>query len=135
MKTATFLSLLLFTALLAEEENGKTAIDTLVAHIKAPRNIRTSPVKTNPFVGGTYTVKKSPPVKKPSDAPHLALQGIINKKAIIDGRLYGVGDTVNGYAIQTVTENGITLLKNGTLYVAKLSENRSEIQIKRNSLW
>ena len=131
MKTAILLSLLLFTALLAEEENGKTAIDTLVAHIKAPRNIRTLPVKTNPFVGEEYAIKKSAPVKKPSDAPQLNVQGIINKKAIIDGRLYGVGEKVKGYDIQTITENGVTLLKNGILYAAKLSGTGRKIQIKR----
>lgn len=131
MKTAIVLFLLFSTGLWAEEESSKTAIDTLVAHIKAPRNIRTLPVKTNPFVGEEHAIKTSTPVKKPSDAPQLNVQGIINKKAIIDSRLYGVGEKVKGYAIQTITENGVTLLKNGILYAAKLSGTGRKIQIKR----
>lgn len=120
----------LIPLLLGTSLNGydKTDIDTLVAHILAPRHVGEHLVVKSPFVDGATPVAAS--AKKRTT--RLELQGVVNKKALINGQLYRVGDTVRGYQIQTITEKGVTLLKNSILYSATLTEGGSKIQIKRD---
>ena len=111
--------------------NDKATIDAIVKNILEPRQVEAVTVRKSPFVDGdSPAVKLTAPAKK--NMPQLELQGIVNKKALINGRLYQVGDTVEGYQIQAITEKGVTLLKNGILYAAKLAASGSEIQIKRD---
>lgn len=111
--------------------NDKASIDSIVKNILEPRHIRQLPVKKSPFVGGNRPLPKTAAPVKKKRAPQLKLQGIVNKKALINGKLYQVGDTVAGYQVQTITENGVTFLKNGMLYAAKLTASGSKIQITR----
>lgn len=129
MKAVTNLIPLLLCSLVYGGD--KSSIDTVVDNILKPRHIEMNGVKKSPFVGETSPRSNPPSPSKKSTAPKLEIQGIINKKALINGTLYGVGERIEGYLLQSITENGVTFLKQGTLYTAKLF-GRSKIQIKRD---
>ena len=128
MKSVLILLLLLLTGSYGSD---KAVIDGIVSNILKPRHIGEITVTKSPFVNGDRPASKTVSSAKKT-TPKVELQGIVNKKALINGRLYQVGDRVEGYQLQTITEEGITLLKNGILYAAKLAANGSEIQIKRD---
>jgi hypothetical protein len=130
VKTAKILlPLLLLSGVYGDE---KAFIDTIVKNILEPRHIQQAPIKKSPFVVGKRSRPKSAVPAKKRQMPRLELQGVFNKKALINDRLYTVGNTVKGYQIQTISEEGVTFLKNGILYAAKLAAGGSKIQIKRD---
>jgi len=128
MKHGILLILLLGTALSGDD---KSAIDRIVGNILEPRHVGESLVQKSPFVDGDRPRSK-PVAQAKKSTPRVELQGIVNKKALINNRLYQVGDRVEGYQVLTISEEGITLLKNGILYAAKLAAGGSEIHIKRD---
>ncbi len=123
-------ALLLLPALLASE-GGKEQVDRLMAHITVQRELPAIPTGHTPFVTAETAnpkVRQDPPK---TVTPRVALQGIINKKALINDRLYGVGEPVGEYRLQSVTERGVTLIKNDRLYRISLAPGNGKIQLKR----
>jgi len=121
--------LILVSALLlgAVEKND---IDIAVTKILGPKKITSYRVAKNPFAGRQRSGKESRPSRKSGFI--LQVDGVINKKALIDGRLYKVGDRIKGYTLRTITEKGATFMKNGRIYTAKLSNADHDIMIKRD---
>lgn len=108
-----------------ERERAEEIIKALVT----PKNIRVGKISKNPFI---HTEKVQPAHRANKTAPKPDVVGIINKKAVIDGKLYQAGDTINGYTIQTITENGVTFMKNGMIYAEKFANGKNKILIKRD---
>jgi len=69
-------------------------------------------------------VKESPPPPAPVEFPRLKLQGIIwNTKdpvAIIDGKSYGVGDSVGGVKVKAVERDRVLVELAGATNTLKI---------------
>jgi len=88
-------------------------IDRMVAEIKEPRRgivMKELSTISNPFV----TVKKDVNITKvfvpKKKEESMALGGIINHKANINGAWYKEGDEVSGYTLQYVGTKGVVLV-------------------------
>jgi len=105
-------------------------VDELIKILTTPKNIKIDKRVKNPFIHTEKLVQPSLKIKEKEPMPDVA--GVINKKAMINGNLYKAGDTVNGFTIQMITEEGVTFMKNGMIYAEKFANGKNKILIKRD---
>lgn len=110
----------------------KEDVDAAMTAILGKKNITVLPIQRNPFIGARTAEPESAPPASPKRGFGLKVEGIINKKALIGGTLYRVGERVDGYEIQTITERGVTFMKDGIFYAAALLNGESDIMVKRD---
>jgi len=101
--------------IISEIEATNTAI-----HIKKIQNPFLNYKKPEVFVDKTIT-------KQIQNEPKV--EAVINKKALINNKLYSVGSVIFGYVIEKITEKSVTFKKNGKTYIKSL--NQSNIKIKK----
>jgi hypothetical protein len=56
-----------------------------------------------------FSVKQTPIIVKIAPKPPLVLSLIINSKALISGKWYKVGDSVDGYSVKSIGTTAVTL--------------------------
>jgi len=82
---------------------------SLLPQETAPEPVEVPTVEPSPLAMGATDVPPSP--------PPLQIQGLLwgttEPKAIIDGDVYGVGDTVNGVTIRGIDRSGVTIDDHG----------------------
>ena len=61
----------------------------------------------------------------------IQIDAIINKKVIINSKLYGVGDSVMGFKILTITEKWIKVDKDGKTKTINFISDDNEIKITK----
>lgn len=131
MRLAPLVFVFLISFVFAQEEE-KRKIDVLIEKISTKKNIEVNTNIKNPFVQIERFVKPLPVVKKKEEiAAALEVAGVINKKAIINGKLYRAGDEISGNVIQTITEEGVTFMKDGKAFMKKFTKE-DDISIKRD---
>lgn len=129
MRLAPLVFVFLTSFVFAQEEE-KRKIDVLIEKISTKKYIEVNTNIKNPFVQIERFEKPLPVVKKKEEAV-LEVAGVINKKAIINGKLYRAGDEISGNVIQTITEEGVTFMKDGKTFMKKFTKE-DDISIKRD---
>ncbi|MDQ1340876.1 MAG: hypothetical protein QG567_2034 [Campylobacterota bacterium] len=129
MRLAPLVFVFLVSLVFAQEEE-KRKIDVLIEKISTKKNIEINTNIKNPFVQIERFVKPLSVVKKKEEVA-LEVTGVINKKAIINGKLYRAGDEISGNVIQTITEEGVTFMKDGKAFMKKFTKE-DDISIKRD---
>lgn len=107
----------------------KVKVDLMIGQISVKKDIKVNTNIKNPFVQIEKFITPLPVVQKKEEV--LEVTGVINKKAIVNGKLYRAGDSVNGNVIQTITEEGVTFLKDGKVFMKKFTKE-DDISIKRD---
>ena len=126
----TLLAILSFAGLHADTAT-KNEVDALVASIGAAPMITLDSTIANPFTGSRPS---RPAASQKTAAPKsIQFQGVVNKKALINGGLYGVGQDISGYRLESVTEKGITLSHAGRTYTYSLTPTSGSILLQKET--
>ena len=82
---------------------------------EVPKNLK------NPFI--LHQAKRVIKPQKVQSLPQqkISLEAILNNKALINGKLYQVGDSFNGYKIVKIKDSYIKLSSNGGIKIVKIS--------------
>lgn len=113
-----FVLILAFMVSLNASELTKRVQELIECNFKAPMRV----VKYDPFYKGAKVVQMSMAQKEQSDVFYIS--SILNNKAFINSRWYGVGDEVLGYKIISIHKESV-LVKNGSKVI--------KLGIKRNN--
>lgn len=70
------------------------------------------------------------PIKKVVVKAPLKLALIINSKALIDNKWYQKGDILDGYTVESISSNSVTLVKGKSVQVLTIKSNSSNLRIK-----
>ncbi len=121
--------MLLAPSLFALDQATKERVDAYIAAIRANPSIAFDAAIANPYTGMRPLSKRT---QRDSKSIDVTLQGVLNKKALINGELYEVGHYVAGYRLESVTEKGITLSKNGQTFSKLLAPDTQSILLRRD---
>ncbi len=79
----------------------------------------------DPFKTAKPIIKSKKVVKDSYESDEINLQTILNKRAFINSRWYNTGEKIQGYKIEYINKNSITLSKNMTKKILAIKNKKS----------
>lgn len=142
-KILLILTLLLCTQLLSDE---LAWVNEQIEAIKPPRSgmskYTLSSLK-DPFIFLTKKTKTKSSARKSSNTKRvprknkikkasklLSLTIVINKKAMINGKWYVNGDSINGYKVKTITAQSVLLVRNKKKLLLSVTTDSKKLNFK-----
>jgi len=110
--------------LVAETMEGK--MEALVAYKPAHHNVV---LDYNPFVSEETMVALGTQTQNPEDKT-LRLLSVMNQKAFISGKWYGVGDRIENGKVSSIKPSGVEIIQGGKKRMLQFESAKSVLHVK-----